>query len=267
MSMRSINRILASVNTKIPVVAIQSYSKIAPGVFKVVASIDKEECSKEALENGFEKLFSGAFSVIPETIFKVDDDYYNIYRTIVVANQENHEYSDDNIKSLGLTLTTANLFIDKSQLVWQVIGDGENKRIVLTSVDDYDKILAGKKSKQIVTASSIKEDVEFNFGDYVMFYNPMKRKVEAGYALDNKKVFTHNNELLEVDSASVLEAVVASSIASKHKHLALPINKLQFLEEASDKDTAAGFLDYWRKLYANTPVYDELQKLIYQNAM
>lgn len=261
---RNINQVLAGIMTdNVPAINIQEHNKLGPGVHHIRFTTERDKYTQAQMEQGIERMFSGAFSIADGTLYRVPETYCNMYRAVIVANTESHEFNDENCQRLGLQLTVANVFVDPDDMVWKVVGDGDDKRLVLTSVDDYDKILACKRAEQLVTAS-VDSRIPYGFGDYVLYYDGQRQRIDGGYAVNASSVLSRSTgEVVEISPYAVIEAAVASSL--DHNHLKLDIAKYE--ETAMDKTAIAAFLDYWRQLYANTPVYTEIEKMMRQYAV
>lgn len=264
MTTNAVTRILANaLADRVPAISIQAYEKIADGVFATVFTTERPNYSGDELRGGMSRLFTGAFAIADDTLVRITNPYYNLYRAVIQANTESHEFNEDVCTKLGLKLTTANVFVDPENMVWKVVGEGEGKRLVLTSMDDYEQILGAKRSRQIVTAS-LDEPVSYAFGDYVMFFNPTLASVDFGYALAPNTVLSRTSgATTEVHPHAVVEAAVGAVLG--HGHLKLDL--AQFEETALARDGKDAFLQYWKQLYANTPVYDELEKIMREQVM
>lgn len=245
MSSHSINRIienLASVQRE-PAISIQTYRKVSDGLYTVAFSVERDDYSGEVLGTAFSKVFAGAFSVVPSTMLKIHNKHHHLYTAVAMANTQNHMFTDETVAKLGLTLTTANVFVDEQDNVWKAVGDGDNKRIVLTSTDDYDKILGARRSRNLITAA-LTTNMSLNMGDYVMFYDPRSQALDFGYAVNANTVFSKSSQtMVQVIAELVLEVAAVGSMDVNP----LIINSKEVM--ASTKTGTAAFLEYWSKLY------------------
>ena len=248
----------------LPSVAIQSYAALNDTTFAVTFVTDRKY-KNPLLAEALQAVFAGAFTPVTDTLVVVPDKNKFIHKVIVKANIESHAYSDENVSKLGLHLTTANVFVDDSNLVWKLIGEGDSRRIVLTSTDDYAKILASKRANMLIQAA-LDTDLSFEFGDYVMFYNTASDQLDFGFAVNENDVLSRNSGKVEkVSAAALLEAAGYEEVNAMTKHMQLPgeaHNKIL----AGAKNHKEIFLDYWRKLYEGTPIYSKLEQMLKQSA-
>lgn len=266
MNYRRTNAIFASIlSDQKASISLQHFDKIEAGVYSASFTADREGYSPAELRTAFSRLTAGAFDIADETLYRVPNKHYHIYRGVAVANTKSIEYNDDNIKNNGLKLQTANVFIDGDEQIWKLVGDGDGKRLVLTSTDNYDELLAAKKSRQLITASF--EDHAFRFGDFVAFYNAKVGRVDSGYALNNHAVLSMaTGDLLEVNAASVTDVADGQALNNDTQHLRITGN--QHIQVAMDADGKRAYLSFWRELYGEkSDYYKKLEKLVKHHAL
>jgi len=255
------HKILASLS-KEPGIALQSVAKISEKAYSIVCSVDSYNYSPAEIKNAVTKFFNGSFVVESNTLYAIENKHYNLFKAVVVANTVSFPFTKEVVSDLRLHLTTANVFLDEEDTIWRVVGtDDGSKRLVCTTPDNFDQILAAKKSRRPVTASLEGEHGSgFSFGDYVKFYNTEAGTVDFGYALDTKRVFVRSQQF-----PSAVEAVAVIDVADGRGLVTDDVNQFK-VSAASVEVEMDRVLDYWKKLYSNTNFYQHLEALINQQA-
>lgn len=247
------HKILASLSRK-PGIALQSVSKISDRAFSIICSVDSFNYTSDQLKEAVRNYFSGAFTVESSTLYPVVHDHYKVFRAIVAVNTVSHPFSEETVAALKMYPTTANTFLDEEDTIWNVVGEGDNRRLVQTAADNFDQLISSKKTRNPVTAS-FEDDhsMSFTYGDYVKFYNPITAQVDFGFALSNSKVFSRSQlQTVVVAENAVVDVADGEPLATDENN--------QFATEAS-ADLAV-VLDYWKKLYSNTHFYNKLESLM-----
>jgi hypothetical protein len=193
---------------------VHSHERLCNGYYSIIAETNFEPTedliSKGVAETGALCLISGSL----KKLWVGDNNAPNLCRFIVARNamdQASHRpYTESGVE--GLKVITANVFADKdTDQIWQVVGEGANKRLVISNDDDLEDLLRQRKAKRKVTTASFQHATDFHNGDLVSFVHTGRGMVGWGIGLQLAKhgaaVFdSRDRSLVVISPAHVIEA-------------------------------------------------------------
>ena len=150
---------------------IRGFKKVKPNILRIVANTNA--VSKKDIMEKVAAYFKGTARVIPQSIMREG----SLASFIVVPNTVSVPYNEGAIANNGLRVIHANVFMDEQDSMWEVVGDGDSRRIVRKAEVD----LAGTVGTNLarygssITAATIdsKYAVVASAGDYVAVYDPV----------------------------------------------------------------------------------------------
>lgn len=219
---------------------VHAFARVADGYFAVVLSSGGK--TFDEVNAAFERVVNNGLSLVPGTLYKRPDSHLT---AIAAVNVESRPYTAESVKDMKLI--TANVFADKDDFMWTVVGEGENKRLVQTSEQDFEALLTAAKSRRHSSVVAFVEtELDVRPSDFTMFFNPASGEVDSGFAVT-----------LEDGTFAVL---------SFTSGIAVPVNKQCILIAAQDErfakqpvtamsDGAQAYIDYLRSLYGEDNDY------------
>jgi hypothetical protein len=209
-----------------------------------------EEYNKAMLKSTDNRVF-----IVENSLIEVDE--YSS-KSIVGLNLVNKEYDPSNAN--GMKLVTANIFADDDNIIWQVVGEGEDKRLVQTSADNIEDILQARKSKMIATASISYSPVSnFDSGDYVWYFDTKRNECRGGFGVKVENQISvldrKSSDYQQINENQILLAVDVTPDFGKSVTATLT-------NEAINRH-----LDYMRKLFGQTEYFAKLESMIRAKAL
>lgn len=262
-SLHTLTASLTEIAQKGPILAIQSHEKIANGdAYRIVASHNPGEFTEADFADSVRRTFEGKLSLVECSVNRVLDGNQPVTTLLVVANAESKDYTPETTK--GMQVVTANMFMDESDNMWKVVGDEQNRRLVQMSNDNLDEILASRMARKVVHASYT-PDVKVGNGDYIHYYEPKLGRVTAGFTMNVAEVGQVVVERSTGAPYKVEAAQIVDTIPSKFLSEEFRVDIPRHLTLAELTGTmASAHMDYMRKLYAGTPYFAKLEKLVAQ---
>lgn len=234
-----------------PDIFVHDYEQISKDSFKIVFSHMKKYYNEKDYDNAVLSAWNGKFTLVPDTINKFENRSNVVISMIICSNSKSLPYNEDNTK--GMKVISANVLMDDEQNIWAVKGEGDSRRIVQTSDDDFESILSSRKAVTASAHSSIKEnDINVLNSDFILYYNPENYLVESGFAIhaNNNKIYVMNrntNKWFSIISSQVIDAVDSNSIDEEHKFKIKSEHKnVAFTDSDANK-----YIEYIRKLYSD----------------
>lgn len=258
-----------------PAFSLQSYSEI-PGskgtVFRITAShANKQPYSANDYINMTNAEFGDNLALIPGSLELVNaSDRMCVVSALMVSNTVSKPYDP----SQKLSVLASNVFIDDDSGIWKLVGEGDNRRLVQAISEDLSKILAARlsNSPNVVLANANYTGIVPERGDYAIYYSLATMDYRYGYAvpIENNQIMIaprdgHTEEV--ISSLSMIDCVDRSSLnedKQDKKVIAAMMggNVNRITTNNMTPDLARVYLDYMRNLYADTPYFDTLEKLI-----
>jgi hypothetical protein len=232
---------------------IQQFSALGNQSYSIVASVSSGSPSLEELTAAISDATNNRIRVVEDSVRKLSD-FGNLFGFFAVANTPSVEYKE----AANMKVLAANIFEDDENCIWKVVGTGDERRLVQTSNDNLDEILAAKLSRRIVTAS-YEDHAVAKTGDFCVFFNTKSHKVESGFAAETDtgiQVFSTASKTWEsAPEKTILGSIEGSSIENQ------PI-QAQYLETAVTQESLKKMVDYMGKLYEGTEFYAKMVELI-----
>lgn len=169
-----------------------------------------------------EKPLTGKGKVVKDTLFSNG----NTYSCVVTSCADSLPFNKDSIG--GKRIVQANVFHDpQDSSIWNVIGEGENARLVKSTDEDQSEILKSafysmRASRQMATAAL---DSAPAIGDFAAYFDPTSLEVKTGFvaASNNdttKVVDSKTRRVVEMETASVLLSVESPRTTAKYREIA-----------------------------------------------
>jgi hypothetical protein len=251
----------------------QRYNKIADGVYSAVFATADENYAFSDINRQLAKITNGKFSFVPHTVVAYAKiGYKRLHRGIILANRESRQYTEENVK--GMSLVTANVFVDEDDNVWNVVGDGDTKRIVQVSSTDFDAILNEKiRRSQITASSNLTTESPFIEGDYAMIYCPASDSLKYGFLYNDGKsprIYKRNTKTSE--KINPFQVVCSTPIDLDNSDLQKEVKKedidqINNLSLAESSTPISRYLDYMRVLFDGTAYFTALEKALRNHAL
>lgn len=265
---------IGSLKSEYPELSLASYDRLTEDkspaqIYRIVASHPKFEYTADKYEQAVSNLFDNKFSLVAGTLKDITHEHEGqVTKTMLVAfNREVRDYSNEAVE--GMVVIAANMFEDSNDTIWNVTGEGDNRKLVQLSEDNSDEIMAARISRKSVTASAFSADdslVDVKNGDYVLAYDVDRDEVVSGFILefdDGVKVIDRNtlNNVTIANAGFIIEAVDGESL---EKNLGIKSNEVT---ATFTKEQAKAYLDYARVLYAGTKYFADLEDWINRSLM
>jgi len=218
--------LVASVASRLPAMQIQDYRTIGKDKFAVLftssktnVAFDQHDYSAALAEQTDNKL-----SIVADSLFysPINDARSTtpLLTCIISANNEVVPYSDEELKKRGLTSVAGNVLEDEENTIWKIVSNGDNKHLVQVTKDDYSGLLAKRRQRAQMTASTQDAvakagdvfDVGFQDTDFVYFINPEIEAMDYGIAIktsggNNYVVSKSTKNPVQIEAHQVIEAL------------------------------------------------------------
>jgi hypothetical protein len=271
-------KVLAKARDSLPTLSLQSYSAI-PGssksVFRITASYARP--AKDLTVNDAMEMCTAAFgeqfSLVPGSVEVIaQTNHKDVISGLLAANTISVPVDAKVLKD-DYRVVSANVFMDDEAKIWQLVGEGEGRRLVQAIKEDLNKILEdrlARKSTEIV-ASSLTNYVGVTpeRGDYAVFYSVVSMDYDYGYAVvagDSIYITPRGRNTVEkVVSEQIIDCVEASSLPMDKQDtrvMSMMFNTPKITNQNFSQDMAGEYLNYMRQIYADTPYFDKLEELV-----
>ena len=264
---KSISNLYCSLDSKfddVPVLKLQNFEKIESkrsDSFRIYCSQNPGDFSELNYRKGLANTLEDRFVLVSNTIDIHDKRNKNnpMVTMIIAGNVPSCEYNKENVQ--GMKTIQANMLMDENDDIWSVVGEDGDQRIVKKTMDDLDDILSSRLSNQVVTSSVNYEDnLNFENGDYIWFYDPDLYEVRSGYGINIKGSIVTldriNRKPKNINKNQIIEIV-----SGLDENYTLGIPKHQVNSRLST-DMGEEILKYMRELYRDTGFYNKLDDLI-----
>ncbi len=267
---------LKKIENTYPALSLQNFNEI-PGskgtVFRITASHGKK---KELTASDYVAMcqaeFGDKLALLPGSLDIVNDrQSISVLSGLMISNTISKPASRQDLKSLKVL--SSNVFMDDDSAIWKLVGDGENRRLVQAINEDLSQILASRvaKSSNVVLANVNYTGIVPERGDYAIYFSLASMDYEYGYAVP-----IENGIMVAPRSSTGEEVISSSQVIDCVDRLSLDIEKQdkqvlsammgghtnKITTQNLSGDMAKVYLDYMRNLYADTPYFDSLEKLI-----
>lgn len=227
-------------------------------VARVTMSSDMREYSEEEIASEFTNRMDGKARLILGTVTQLEADRgRNFYTALATVNRETLNYEANKDK---LTVIASSTFLlEGSEKIWNVEGEGDERRLVLSSTDDLSQILAARR--QFVSMREMASAVNVRNDQYVMFYEPASGRMEFGIP-----VVTARGVLISSRTREEATPIDPNLIVLSHP---LPAEVSVAFENPYAEIAASSvqeLLKYYRKLYGKTTMWVQLEQAIRQSA-
>lgn len=256
---KAMERVLARVSqiNETASIGILETANLGNNTFSVLASVDKD-MDEAGFQQAIAKNFDGNFSLVEGSVRYVPHPQHKLARFALVANIQSQALVDGKLPE-GYTQVNASVASDAQGQPWRIVDIDGNKRLVQTATENYDQLLAARKSRMMVTASAELTTVAFANGDYATYVNPETAKLSDGVLLNVEGKFMvidrATEKMLPIHASQVVEAMSVRSDEYK------PVQPHE-VNAALTSDRAKFVLDYMQKLYKNTAFMSKLQNLM-----
>ncbi|MDE1905117.1 MAG: hypothetical protein KGH75_01520 [Rhodospirillales bacterium] len=273
-----LSKVLSKTMNALPALSLQSYTAIPTSnstVFRITASYassTKELTIADAVTMCTASL-GDQFSLVPGSVEVVArTNYKDVFSGIITANTISEPVTAADLKT-KYKLVSANVFMDDEASIWQLVGDGESRRLVQAIKEDLSKILESRLARK---GSEVVASYNTNFvgvtperGDYALYYSVSAMDYDYGYAVvagDSIYVAPRNRNVVEkVVSEQIIDCVEASSLPpdkQDHRVLSMMFNTPKVTNQNFSPDMASEYLNYMRQIYADTPYFTRLEELV-----
>ncbi len=251
--------------------ALQQHSKITHKgkvvAYKLICSHQPGAYSDNDYAEGVRESFDNRLKYVEKSFTLLTDNnaYTPVVSVIVTAMSESLPYNKEVITTHKFKEVTANVFMDPSDNIWHIKGEGDDRRIVQVADDNMDEIFASRQSRKVVH-SSYGTCIDYYNGDYLFYYNPARNEIRCGYGLKVEQnsqstcvVFDRgSNTLVKIQPDFVVEALAGSELDNNYQ-LNIPENEIT---ATLSTDMARAHLDYMKKLYQGTSYFSRLEELV-----
>ena len=270
--------VLARVQNALPTLSLQAYTVIPSSnktVYRFTAAYGrpKKELTVQDCSDMCYAAFGDQFTLVPgsvEIVAKTASK--DVISGILSANTLSVSVNKDELKK-DYRLVSANVFMDNEDKIWQLVGDGENRRLVQAIKEDLGKILEARLAKkaEAVVASSLTNyfGVTPERGDYALYYSAASMDYDYGYAVvagSDIFVAPRNRNMIEkVVSEQIIDCVEASSLPDEKQDMrvmSMMFNTPKATSSNFSAEMATEYLNYMRQIYADTSYFDKLEELI-----
>ncbi len=232
---------------------VQSVEKISSADHSIIAELNQDKLSIEKIAEQWAKLTNYKTRLVKETWKKIPYHDYHLARFISTATVSSKPYTSEYTQ--GMTVVTANTLCDNENSIWKVVGEGENKRLVLVSEEDFDDLYNQHRARMI--SANWEHQVPYQTGDYLAWYNPSTQNVGYGFGIrETGKYRVFDRQILatiEITPVQVLEAVTGCATELKDD-MPTEIKQISFAVQANMTQSVADkLIEYYRKIYSSKP--------------
>lgn len=140
----------------------------------------------------------------------------------------------------GWKRLTETKFVDNAGYLWQVVGDGDNRKIVMTEEEDLSEVLKARKTRLGFTTNL---DCAAQFGDFASVIDSRGDSLIGGYVFaDSERAIVMDPDLsapITLPAENIYRAINPASVSSE-----AVINLRQFITTANTVD----YNEIWRYL-------------------
>jgi hypothetical protein len=239
-------------------VVIQKTAKIDNDYATILFTLgagNNERASEQRVAESISKLYKNKVRLCEGTVMAADETASGVFQAVVARNAETIPY--ETASAAGFKVTAANMFMDETDQLWEVGGEGENRVLRRLGNDDLSAVLEERRSRSMATAC-VGIDIRPEVGKHaaVMFFDTAKEELAFGIMVGKETAYVNveggQGELAKCPSASVLAFV-------EHDEEAPAFNNAPSMEKASTADVLA----YYKMLYGhNAAFYNHLASLV-----
>jgi hypothetical protein len=220
---------------------------------------ERAQYSEEALAASVTARFNNEVGLVEGSATELAS--FNGHRFVSALLQRNvvSEEYDANISKMKCI--AKDTFMDESDSIWQSVGSGSTRRLVLKAEDDFEALLASRR--KVMTSPEMASGVaSAPNGCYVMYYSPEDGGMKFGFGFRTEAGFNvldrRNVETVTIDPLLIVETARNFDEGGK---LEVKFANRE-AEVAFDGSTARKLIEYYRKIYRNTAFFVQLERQI-----
>ncbi len=261
------------INNSLPTLVPQLHMNLSDTTFKVLSSYVPiaNVLSADDFTKMFAAEFGEQFALIPETVeYSGSENGSVLISAMLKANVVSRPYTEAAVK--GMNLITANIFQDREENIWKVVGTGDDRRIVQTVKEDFKRIIdsrvAARRNELIANVAFRGMPVsECAPGDFSLFFNTQADKIDCGFIFkkgDGFGSFSYDSRsFVGVNPNAVVRGVDISEI--KRTLEAFDETSMDNFDMTDGQFTPARrkqYQDYMSFLYNGTDYFAKLKNLL-----
>lgn len=214
-------------------------------VARVTLTTNIANYNEQEIASAFSERFNRRLRIVEDSVSEVGEFAGRKYfSALALHNVRSVPYADNIGKMKAVSSST---FLDDDAQVWSVIGTGDSRRLVVECEDDLATVLASrKKYAQLPEHASACAVAN---GDYAMYYDAAKGRMEFGLVMLTKKGVVLANRQEEIDVAIDPKMIVTAQTTEETRNLF----ENPYVEVSAEGATKV--LEYFRKLFKNTPFF------------
>lgn len=272
------NKVLAKVRDSLPTISLQSYSAIPSSnntVFRFTASYGRplKDLTVDDASSMCYAAFGEQLTLVPGSVEVIArTTHKDVISGILAANTLSVPVDTSKLKS-DYRLVSANVFMDDEAKIWQLVGEGEGRRLVQAIKEDLTSILEARLARRSteIVASSLTNYVGVTpeRGDYALYYSTTAMDYDYGYAVvagDSIYVTPRNRNMVEkIVSEQIIDCVEATSLPIEKQDsrvMSMMFNTPKVTNQNFSPDMAQEYLNYMRQIYADTAYFSKLEELV-----
>ncbi len=154
-------------------------------LFRIVAGYSGRQIDQDLAQR-----FGGKMRMVPGTLTRVDDqNLLPIFRLHATFDGKSMPFTNENIKAHNLISASAGKFVGAATSeIWNVVGQGDEARLVQLGSDDIAAMLEDAKKSRLVTAAQIQVDPTIDYYDYALCIEASTRSLVSGLVVPGETV-------------------------------------------------------------------------------
>ena len=217
--------------------------------------------SEEALAASVAHRFNNEVGLVEGSITELSS--FNGQRFFSALAQRNVVSEDYDANISKMKCLAKDTFVDETDAIWQAVGSGSARRLVLKVEDDFESLLASRR--KVMTSPELASGLPASpNGSYVMYYSPEDADMKFGFGFRSEAGFNvlerRDAEVKTIDPLLIVETARNFDEDGKLEVKFAP----REAEIAFDGSTVKKLVDYYRKIYRNTAFFVQLERQIRQ---
>lgn len=238
-----------------------SIAESDPNVARVMLAISSAQDPKfEDLASSFNARFNKEAILVEGSMAFVAQRNGRKYLTALAQRNVISMDYDENIAKM--TCIAADTFADEDENgIWNAVGAGSDRRLVLQSSDDFSSILAARRKVLTMPEMASAADSIEN-GSYVMYYDSANAEMSFGFAIRSQaglNIIDRKSGKSELIDPLLTVASVSEFDPTGDKEIRFTGREAV---TAMDAGSIKKLIDYYRKIYKNTSFFVQLEKQI-----
>lgn len=197
--------------------AVQKSESVSPTTANVLLHMPYGVETASALNAAVEAAFDGRVRVVGGSAHYPLPGNKTMIQAAVTLNSESRFVDESDASAFdGLTQVTANVFSDRDENIWEMVGSGDAKRLVKKSEDDLSAILLARQAASMETASARIRGLHEtpNIGGGIGWFDVAQDKMRFGICLAS-------TETDDVGTALVMDAASGAVVEIAHAQTVL----------------------------------------------